>query len=158
MHNSPDISSMRGIYFLAVFPLILGSCSLTKKEDKIDVSNVVIPDADHEYFEIEHMFINWSDILNQNKKTYYIYIYSLTCSHCKELKNWIIEKALNRNDIYFVKGSNKDIIEMDVSKTIGATNIENIAILGYPTVLKIQDKTLVKNVAGNSNIIDILNT
>lgn len=147
---------MRTIYFLAAIPLLLGSCTLTKKEEKIDTSNIVIPEADHEYFEIEEMSINWSDILLQNKTTYYVYIYSLTCTHCQELKNWIIDTALTRKDIYFVKGSNKDIIKSDVSETIGATDIDDVAIMGYPTLLKINEKTLVKNVAGNSKIMDLL--
>ena len=116
----------------------------------------MIPEADHEYFEIEYITINWSDILIQNKDTYYVYIYSLTCTHCQELKNSIIEEALSRNDIYFVKGSNKDVVKNDVSYTIGATDVENIAILGYPTLLKISNKTLVQNIAGNSKIIDTL--
>lgn len=157
MEDCPEIISMRRIYFLAAIPLLLGSCALTKKEEKINVTDVVIPDADHEYFEVEDMYINWSDILNQNNDTYYVYIYSTTCSHCKELKNWIIEKALERDDIYFVKGSSENKVKTDVSQTIGATEVENIAILGYPTLLKISNKTLVVNVAGNSQIISLLN-
>ena len=107
MQNCPEIISMRTFYFLAAISLLLGGCSLTKREEKIDVSDVEIPEVDHEYFEVEDMSINWSDILNQNKTTYYVYIYSTTCNHCKELKNWIIETALSRGDIYFVKGTNK---------------------------------------------------
>lgn len=142
---------------MIVAPFLLGGCSFAQKEEKVDVSNIVIPDADHEYFEIEHILINWSDILKQNNNTYYVYIYSLTCSHCQELKNWIIEEALKRDDVYFVKGSNKDVLKNDVSDTIGATEEKDIAILGYPTILKIVNKTLVVNVAGNSKIVDILN-
>ena len=147
---------MKNYYFMLIVSILLGGCSLTKKEEKTDISNVVIPETDHEYFEIIHITINWSDILKQNKETYYVYIYSLTCTHCQELKNYIIGEALKRDDIYFVKGSNKDVIKTEVSDTIGATEVKDIAILGYPTMLKIKNKTLVQNVAGNSKIIDIL--
>lgn len=147
---------MKSIYFLAAFSVLLAGCSLNQKEEKIDVSKVVVPEADHEYFEIEHISINWSDILKQNNENYYVYIYSLTCSHCQELKNFIIDEALKRDDIYFVKGTNKDVVKTDVSDTIGATDEKYIAILGYPTLLKISNKTLVVNAAGNSKIIDIL--
>lgn len=157
MEDCPEIISMRTIYFLVAIPLLLGSCALNKKEEKINTSDIVIPEADHEYFEVEDMYINWSDILVQNNNTYYVYIYSTTCNHCKELKNWIIEKALERGDIYFLKGSNEIEIKTDVSQTIGATNVKDIAILGYPTLLKIDNKTLVKNVAGNSQILSLLN-
>ena len=132
------------------------SCSLTKKEEKFIPQNNVVIETSHEYFEVENFYINWKDILVQNKDIYYVYIYSQTCSHCLDLKNWIIEKALERQDIFFMKGTNKDVIATDVSNTIGITSIENLAILGYPTMLKIQDKTLVKNEAGNSKIKDLL--
>lgn len=157
MQSSPEIISMRTFYFLAVIPVLLGSCSLTKKEAKIDVSDVVIPETDHEYFEVEHMFINYSDIFNENKEVYYVYIYSLTCNHCQELKNWIIETALKRDDIFFLKGSNNDVITTDVSNTIGISNTKDLSILGYPTLLKISNKILVQNVAGNSQIKGLLN-
>ena len=156
MQSGPEIWSMRNIYFLLIFPVLLGSCSITKKEEKIDIQNVVIPDADHEYFEVEDYFINWESILLQNLNTYYVYIYSATCIHCQELKNWIIETSLKRDDVFFVKGSNKDTIKTDVKSTIGATTTEQLAILGYPTLLKIENKTLVKNVAGNSKIMSTL--
>lgn len=148
---------MRKKYYLFITLLLcLSSCSLTKTGEKVDVSSIVIPDTEFEYFEVDYITINWSDILKQNKETYYVYIYSLTCTHCQELKNYIIGEALKRDDIYFVKGSNKDVIKTEVSDTIGATEVKDIAILGYPTMLKIKNKTLVQNVAGNSKIIDIL--
>lgn len=147
---------MKTFYFLLAFPLLLGGCSFTKKEEKINVSNIIIPDADHEYFEVEKYFINWESIFKENIDTYYVYNYSTNCNHCQELKNWIIETALTRGDIYFVKGSNKDVIRNDVSDTIGATNVNQVAIMGYPTLLKIDHKILVKNVAGNSKIMDLL--
>ena len=156
MQSYREIISMRTFYFLAAIPLLLGSCALTKKEEIIDVSNIDIPEADHEYFEVEHVFINHSDIFKENNETYYVYIYSMTCAHCQELKNWIIGTALNRDDIYFLKGSNKDVIKSDVSNTIGITDVKDLAIMGYPTLLKISNKTLVKNVAGNNEIMSLL--
>ena len=156
MQSAPEILSMRTFYFFAVIPLLLGGCSLTKKEDKIDVSNITIPEAEREYFEVDHITINWDNIFFENKDTYYVYIYSTNCSHCQELKNWIIDLALKRDDIFFVKGSNKNVIKTDVSGTIGATTIEQVAILGYPSLLKISNKTLVSNVAGNQRIMDTL--
>lgn len=147
---------MKKIFCLTFLPLLLGGCSIKKTEEKLDISDIKIPVTNHEYFEIQDMSINWSDILEQNKDTYYVYIYSLTCSHCTDLKNWIIDKALDRKDIYFVKGSNKDVIKSDVSITIGAMSISEIAILGYPSLLKISDKKLVKNIAGNAKIMNAL--
>ena len=147
---------MKRFYFLLVTPLLLGGCSLTKKEQKIETKNIQIPEADHEYFEVDKYLINWDDIFLQNIDNYYVYIYSQTCSHCQQLKNWIISEALKRGDIFFVKGSMKDSLSSDVSNTIGATSIDNLSIEGYPTLLRIEEKTLVKNVAGNSKILELL--
>ena len=69
----------------------------------------------------------------------------------------MIETALSRSNIFFVKSSEKDEIVYDVSKSIGATTPEQIVILGYPTVIEIKDKILVKNVAGKSEIKKLLN-
>ena len=156
MQSQPEILSMRTNYFLLIFPILLGGCTITKKEEKINVSNIVIPEADHEYFEVENYFINWENILKQNNEVYYVYFYSLTCSHCQELKNWIIERALVRGDVFFVKGSNKDTIKSDVASTIGATSVDEVAIMGYPSLLKIVNKTVTLNAAGNTKIIELL--
>lgn len=156
MQSQPEILSMRTKYFLLVLPILLGGCTITKKEEKIDVSDIVIPEADHEYFEVEQYFINWENILEQNNEAYYVYFYSLTCSHCQELKNWIVERALARGDVYFVKGSNKDIIRSDVSNTVGVTSADDIAIMGYPSLIKIVNKTVTINAAGNTKIMELL--
>lgn len=147
---------MRKIFLFLTLPLILGGCSLTKKESKIDIKNVEIPEVDHEYFEVTELTINWADILIQNNDTYYVYIYSQNCTHCQELKNYMIETALKRDDIFFVRGTSKDTIKTDVSTSIGATKTEDICILGYPSLLEISEKTVVKNVAGKAKIIDLL--
>lgn len=83
---------------------------------------------------------------------YYVYFYSMSCSHCEELKNYIIEKALDRGDIYFVKGTSKDQITNDPKKSIGAGIPEDIWILGYPTLLQIKNKKCSKNLAGITQI------
>lgn len=140
-----------------IFPIILGGCSFTKTEQKSVIPAIEIPEVNHEYFEVEIFTLNWEDIFFENNSPYYIYVYSTSCSHCQELKNWIIEKALDRGDIFFVKSTNKIPLSGDVSSSIGATKVEDISLLGYPSMLKINEKTVVKNVAGSSKIKDLLN-
>ena len=58
--------------------------------------------------------------------------------------------------IYFIKGSSKDNIANDSDLPKNAENPGEIWILGYPTLLKIVNKTCVKNLAGKSEILDEL--
>lgn len=147
---------MRRFYFLLIFPALVGGCFGEKKQENFNIENIEIPEANHEYFEVDKYNINWSDILKQNKQTYYVYIYSITCSHCQELKNWIIDQALNREDIFFVRATSNVPIVTDVSFTIGTEEIDKVAILGYPSLLKITENSVAKNIAGNSKIIELL--
>ena len=76
----------------------------------------------------------------------------MTCNHCQELKKYIIEKAQERGDIYFVKGSSKNQLTNDSNKLIGAENPGDFYILGYPTLALISNKKCTKNLAGITQI------
>lgn len=113
--------------------------------------------VEHDYKEIASKKIDWNDMFNQGQNGYYIYFYSLTCAHCKNLKNKMIEYALKNDDLFFTEASEKVIILEDISKTIGSTSISTMGILGYPSLIKIEQKVCVFNVAGESEIISKLN-
>ena len=68
------------------------------------------------------------------------------------MKPFILEKAVKRDDIYFVEANEEIVFVKDVSATIGLTSIEGLGIIGYPTLLKIESKVLTKNLAGESLI------
>lgn len=120
-----------------------------------DTNDVAIS-IEHSYLEIEKFEITWSTIFDVGKSNYYVYFYSLTCSHCEDLKNFIIEQAQKREDIFFVKSSSKDQITNDPNLSINAENPGEIWILGYPTLLKIDEKKCSKNLAGTSQILNEL--
>ena len=104
------------------------------------------------YDEIKDKKIRFADIFEIDKDSYFVYFFSRTCSHCENLKNFIIDQALGRGDIYFVESSNDVVFVVDAESTIGLTDIENFGILGYPSLVKIEEKTVTKNLAGNSSI------
>ena len=130
---------------------VLAGCSLQEKQSETPVDEVVIP-ISHEYSEVSDYELTWQTMFDVDEEHYYVYIYSTTCTHCEELKNYIIEKALNRGDIYFVKGSSKDQVTTDSKKLIGAENPGDIYILGYPSLLLISNHKCTKNLAGSSQI------
>ena len=90
----------------------------------------------------------WPNIFSINKEDYHVYFFSKTCSHCESLKSFIIEYALNNENIYFVESSDATIFIEDVSETIGLSSIEGFGILGYPSLVRIIDKQISLNIAG----------
>jgi len=130
---------------------ILTGCSLQEKQSETTIDEVVIP-ISHEYSEVSDYELTRETIFDVDEDNYYVYIYSTTCTHCEELKNYIIEKALNRGDIYFVKGSSKDQVTTDSKKLIGGENPGDIYILGYPSLLLISSHKCTKNLAGSPQI------
>lgn len=137
-----------------LFAVMLTSCfsngpTSTKTSSKsIPTSSV----AEASYDDVKDKTIYWSNIFSINEDDYYVYFFSKTCSHCQSLKDFVIKKALEKGNIYFVESSDQDVFLKDVSSTIGLTNIEGFGILGHPSLVEIIDKTIVKNIAGTQSI------
>ena len=142
-------------FIICLLPsLFVFGCEQKRKEtEKKD--NIIVP-VPHEYSEIKDYSISWSETFDTEMDSYYLYFYSISCSHCVELKDFIIGKALERHDIFFVKNSSQDQFTEDENKSIGAENPGDIWILGYPSLLKIESKICTKSIAGNSKIIEEL--
>ena len=88
-----------------------------------------------------------------NYKQYFVYFYSLGCHHCNELKNDIIEFALNGQEhIYFIQESIDFVISDNIDNTIGISSIENMAILGFPSLVYINNSRVMENIGGISKI------
>ncbi|MCD8203798.1 MAG: hypothetical protein LUB56_01565 [Coprobacillus sp.] len=110
----------------------------------------------------EEQRINWDDILSFDGY-YHVYIYSLNCTYCKELRNDIVCYALNdpKTPIYFVcYEDNADSIPLgdvdDVDLTIGATNIDEIFLGATPALIGIDNHTVIFYVCGSNTIREIL--
>lgn len=135
---------------------LLTGCSIFPKEDKQTFSNKIV-EIERSYDEIKDYELKLSTCFDIELDDYYLYFYSETCSHCSEIKNFMITEAIERRDIYFIKASNNDKLTNDRSLLIGAENPDDIYILGYPSLLEISNKKCIKNEAGKSNIQAVLN-
>ena len=138
---------------LLVSPFLFSCNNQSNKDNKReyyqdDVQEIV----QHEYDEVSDYEIVWDSIFDVDDEEYYVYFYSTTCFHCQDLKNYIIEKALSMGNIYFSKSSSNDQLSGTIKNSIGAGNPGDIWIIGYPSLIKIQNKKCVKNVAGNQQI------
>lgn len=139
-------------YTLLLIPFLV-SCGFSNNEESESEYSIISP---HDYSEVSDKTISWENILSQEDGFYYCYVFSKTCSHCNAIKDYVIDYALHKNNMYFVE-YNKDIpILADVSSTIDATSIDKIGILGTPTLLEVFNHTLISNVAGEKNILQKL--
>ena len=145
---------MKSFAYVILSMLIGGCTSNATTQEATQPKQEVI--EEHDYHEVEHLRIFWSEIFKQSGSTYYVYLYSETCSHCNSIKNIMIDKALKDDEtIYFVSSSFEHNIA-DTGST-GVKEISNLYIRGYPTLLKLEEKTVVLNVSGTILIREELN-
>ena len=133
---------------LSAFAIALTSCVDSKTESSGRVITYTSSYKEHSYDEVKDKHIFYSDIFSIESDIYYVYFYSTTCSHCNNLKEFIIPLALQRGDIYFVEASQEIVFLKSVEETIGLTSIEGFGILGYPSLIKIEEHIVKKNLAG----------
>ena len=129
--------------------LLFGCSQATTPTYDYGESDVVM---ERSYDEVKDYELTWEAMFDVDSESYYVYFYSPTCNHCAELKNYIINKALERHDIYFVRGSNQVQISSEPKNTKYAENPGDIWILGYPSLIKIVEKKCLKNLAGINQI------
>ena len=144
---------MRTIFSKLIFLPCLFGLIACQKEIK---NSKELEKTEHDYEEIENREIGWNDLFSIGIPQYFVYFYSPYCSHCKEIKDSIIEYALQDERMYFVKFSDEVIVAPDVENTIGATSIEDVAILGTPSLIEITNHTVTTNLAGSKAILNYL--
>jgi len=126
--------------------LFIVGCS-TENERKVVTKN-------RKYDEIMEYKIDWFSALLIAKSRYFVYIYSITCSHCIEIKNEIISYRVDQNyPIYFCEFNKNIPIVNSTETTIGTSDISNVGILGTPSLLTIENNTVISNVAGKNDIL-----
>ena len=134
---------------------LIPSCSKSTSQIGSKVSQEEV--VNHEYSEVVKYTIIWESIFEQEKDKYFVYFYSLTCSHCASLKNDIISYALKSKNLYFVQASEDVHISEDITDSIGAISTNDLAIKGYPSLIEIDQKVCVSIASGTQEIISKLN-
>lgn len=138
--------------FLAFILTLLISCSssLSSNEQKRV--------ARHDYKEVEHLSISYLDAFDMKEERYYLYYYQTTCSHCLEIKDYIIDYALRDIEkIYFIR------IEKDegfLSSTISETLFTNDPLKSFmmvtPQLSLVENGYVTKTVVGKKEILLII--
>ncbi len=131
--------------------LLLLSCSTPKENSAVPSFTYT-----YDYLDVENRFIAWPDLLISEGK-YYCYIYSQYCTHCENIKQVVISKALTIDNFYFITFQ-KGIVPIitDVNLTIGQTDLSQIGILGTPTIIEIDNHMVKYNEAGEKAVLSFL--
>ena len=145
---------MRTIFSkLLLLPCLFALTSCKKKGLDFEVDDVI----EHDYAEVADKEIKWDQLFLIEESQYLVYFYSPSCSHCREIKNQIIDYALDNDNFYFIKYSDEVVVSPEIKSTIGATSIDDVSILGTPSLIEILDGVLIYNLAGTKEILNFLN-
>ena len=139
-------------YIFTLIPFLI-SCNFANTVESVSEKTII---TSNYYNEVSERMIEWQDIFKQEEDFYYCYVFSETCSHCNTIKDYVIDYALRKNNMYFIEYKKDIPIMGDVSKTIESTSIETVGILGTPTLLEMFNHTLIANVAGEKDVLQKL--
>ena len=142
------------LLFISLFLVLLPGCK--KVEEESQQFESLSPKQILDYSDVELYEIEWSEILS-NDDEYFAYVYSPTCFHCQEIKQEILEARIIRNiNLYYIK-YNKDIdIVSERDLLIDVDNVEDLGILGTPSLFQIKDHKTVNYFAGKTEILETL--
>lgn len=144
-------SLVKTVFIFILIALISGDV-VTNKVESYNDDNFI-----NDYQTIKEFEIRWSDIFEQEENTYYVYLFSPFCGHCLEIKNEMIYySVLGQIKMYNIIASDEIAFGTAIENTIGASRIEDVYIIGYPSLLLIKDRVLCINVAGSQRILEII--
>ena len=144
---------MGKIFLLIGLTFLLVGCKKSVTSSEITSISETIA---YDYDVVQEKMIMWNDLFSIEKEKYSKYIYSTRCGHCNEIKQEVISHALNDDSFYFVEYNQNIPITDNVESTIGKSSVEDISILGTPTLLVIENKILIKNIAGAKAILEAI--
>lgn len=143
---------MKNLIYIFISTILLTSCNSHFNISSNGQSETINSTKEHDYNEVSDKKITWNCIFFEAKTPYFVYCYSLTCSHCASLKNAIIEYAIKNDNLYFYEDSKDTILKGEVDNTIGVSSSSELAIKGFPSLIKIEEGKVVLNLYGETKI------
>ena len=112
-----------------------------------------------DYSDFSDLNLEWKNLFSPAKSQYFVYIYSVSCVHCNHIKEEVLKFVnMNKESFYLVEYTGDIKTKSNVSNTIGKEKIEEIFILGTPTLLEITNWSVSLNIAGENEIVGFLNS
>ena len=136
---------------LLLIPLLAG-CSSNKVEVDIKDEQIAL-----DYTDFPDLVLEWKNLFLPAKSQYFVYIYSISCLHCSHIKKEVLDTVEANKELFYLMEYNSDIpTSNNVSETIGKEKVEEISILGTPTLIEITNHSVGLNIAGEKEITTYL--
>ena len=139
---------MKKFFLIVLASIALIGCN--KNQTTSETSNSFL----HDYDSIADKLISWNDLLIQEKEKYRVYVYSVTCGHCNDIKQEILSYALEKDDLYFIEYNQSIPICNNDVRLMETNNLDDICIFGTPSLLTIENGFLTENIAGSTKILE----
>ena len=144
---------MRNKFLTLLLVPLLAGCSSSKGE----ASNLDELDA-LDYSDFADLNLEWKNLFSPAKSQYFVYIYSNLCLHCANIKKEVLGAIKDNKELFYLMEYTSDIpTSFNVSETIGKEKIEEVFIMGTPTLIEITNHYIGLNIAGEKEITDYLN-
>lgn len=131
--------------------LLISGCSSSKVEAATPTK------TSRDYNEFADLYLEWKNLFSPAKSQYFVYIYSISCSHCNTIKQDVLAFVNEYKDYCYLTEYTQDIkLSSNVSNTIGKEKVEEVFILGTPTLIEISDKHVAVNIAGEKDILNYI--
>ena len=152
MHKNTYTSVMKFFRFIASLLSItlIASCSSNENSTPSYKSF-------NEYQVVVDNSIKWPEILKQEEKSYIIFFYSETCAYCHEMQSEVVDFAITCPLKTYFLDTNESQVTIDSEKKNGVTNYEEASITGTPTILEVENATIIGNIAGIDDCLSYLN-
>ena len=139
------------ILTLLLLPLLTG-CSTTKVEATSQVEQKEL-----DYTDFEELKLEWKNLFLPAKSQYFVYIYSISCLHCAHIKKEVLSTIEEHKELFYLMEYQSEIpTSFNVSETIGKEKVEEVYIMGTPTLIEITNHYVGLNIAGEKEITDYL--
>ena len=132
--------------FLALLPIVLLASCGTPEESSSGY-------PEHEYAEVADLMITYEQYFTISENEHFIYFFQDTCHSCQEIKNEVIDFALNKYaEIYFVYATEEipsHYTYEEINQSLGSNKIEDVFVRVTPQLVLIKDGKIEKNIIRN---------
>ncbi len=152
MHKNTYTSVMKIFRFIASLLSITLITSCSSNENSTPSYK-----SFNEYQVVVDNSIKWPEILNQEEKSYIIFLYSETCAYCHEMQEEVVDFAITCPLKTYFLNVGENAVPIDSDKKIGITNYEEASINGTPSILEVENATITANISGIDDCLTYLN-
>ena len=133
--------------------ILLPICLLTLLASCSNSGNSSFSYPEHSYDEVKSLMIEYDKVFSISENDHYIYYYQETCHSCEEIRNEVIDFALNKYaEIYFVlasKATPHNYSFEEINLTLGSSNVDDVFVGVTPQLAKISKGKIEKNIIKN---------